>query len=328
MAHQTIIVLDFGSQFTQLIARRLRELSVYSEILPFDTPLEELRRRAPVGVILSGGPKSVSEAGAPHCDFGVFAAGMPVLGICYGMQLMTHALGGEVAAAPHREFGLATIDIAPDAPLLRIAAVEPARMGEPRRLRESGAGRIRRDRDERERACRGDGGGRPAALRAAVPSRGRAHRPRPRHPPALRFRRLRMHGRLDDVLVRGGGDGADTGTGRRRPGGLRTERRRRFLGRGDDRAPRDWQSADVHLRGQRRDAPGRSGADQDAVRAPEAAARVRRRLAALSGAAGRRHRPGAEAKNHRRGLHRRLRGGSQPSSDRSTTWRRARCIRT
>ena len=118
MAHQTIIVLDFGSQFTQLIARRLRELSVYSEILPFDTPLEELRKRAPVGVILSGGPKSVSEAGAPHCDFGVFSAGMPVLGICYGMQLMTHALGGEVAAAPHREFGLATIDIAPDAPLL------------------------------------------------------------------------------------------------------------------------------------------------------------------------------------------------------------------
>ena len=118
VAHQTIIVLDFGSQFTQLIARRLRELSVYSEILPFDTPLEELRKRAPVGVILSGGPKSVSEAGAPHCDFGVFSAGMPVLGICYGMQLMTHALGGEVAAAPHREFGLATIDIAPDAPLL------------------------------------------------------------------------------------------------------------------------------------------------------------------------------------------------------------------
>ena len=73
MAHQTIIVLDFGSQFTQLIARRLRELSVYSEILPFDTPLEELRRRVPVGVILSGGPKSVSEAGAPHCDFGVFS---------------------------------------------------------------------------------------------------------------------------------------------------------------------------------------------------------------------------------------------------------------
>jgi GMP synthase (glutamine-hydrolysing) len=117
VTHQTIVVLDFGSQFTQLIARRLRELSVYSEILPFDTPLAEVRERAPAGVILSGGPKSVGEPGAPRCDAGLFSAGMPVLGICYGMQLMTHALGGEVAAAPHREFGLATISTAPGAPL-------------------------------------------------------------------------------------------------------------------------------------------------------------------------------------------------------------------
>jgi GMP synthase (glutamine-hydrolysing) len=115
--HQTLVVLDFGSQFTQLIARRLRELSVYSEILPFDTPMAEIERRRPVGIVLSGGPKSVSEAGAPHCELGVYDAGVPVLGICYGMQLMTHALGGEVAPAPHREFGLATIDVQPDAPL-------------------------------------------------------------------------------------------------------------------------------------------------------------------------------------------------------------------
>jgi GMP synthase (glutamine-hydrolysing) len=115
--HQTIVVLDFGSQFTQLIARRLRELSVYSEILPFDTPLSEIMRRAPAGIVLSGGPKSVSETGAPHCEPGVYDAGVPVLGICYGMQLMTHALGGEVAPAPHREFGLATIDVHPGAPL-------------------------------------------------------------------------------------------------------------------------------------------------------------------------------------------------------------------
>ena len=117
MAHQTIVVLDFGSQFTQLIARRLRELSVYSEILPFDTPADEITRRKPVGIILSGGPKSVSETGAPHCEPEVFTTGVPILGICYGMQLMTAALGGEVAPAPHREFGLATIRIAPDAPL-------------------------------------------------------------------------------------------------------------------------------------------------------------------------------------------------------------------
>src|SRR6476619_2546165 len=118
VTHQTIVVLDFGSQFTQLIARRLRELSVYSEILPFNTPIAEIRARRPVGIVLSGGPRSVSEASAPRCDPGVFTAGVPVLGICYGMQLMTDVLGGEVAAAPHREFGHAMVTVAEQAPML------------------------------------------------------------------------------------------------------------------------------------------------------------------------------------------------------------------
>jgi GMP synthase (glutamine-hydrolysing) len=117
VTHQTIVVLDFGSQFTQLIARRLRELSIYSEILPFDTSPAEIARRRPVGIILSGGPKSVSEPGAPRCERAVLQSGVPVLGICYGMQLMTDLMGGEVAPAPHREFGLATIRIEPGAPL-------------------------------------------------------------------------------------------------------------------------------------------------------------------------------------------------------------------
>jgi GMP synthase (glutamine-hydrolysing) len=121
--HQTIAVLDFGSQFTQLIARRLRELSVYSEILPFNTPIDEIRARKPVGIVLSGGPRSVSESSAPRCDTAVFDAGVPVLGICYGMQLMTDMLGGEVAAAPHREYGHAMIQIQQDAPVL--ASVGP-----------------------------------------------------------------------------------------------------------------------------------------------------------------------------------------------------------
>ncbi len=104
-------MLDFGSQFTQLIARRLRELSVYSEILPFNTPLETLHARRPAGLILSGGPKSVDEADAPHCDPRVLELGVPTLGICYGMQLMTHLLGGAVASAPHREFGHAMVRV-------------------------------------------------------------------------------------------------------------------------------------------------------------------------------------------------------------------------
>jgi len=111
VAHQTIIVLDFGSQYTQLIARRLRELSIYSEVWPPDTPIDTIRARQPAGIILSGGPKSVSESGAPRCDPGVYAIGRPVLGICYGMQLMADALGGRVAPAPSREFGHATVTI-------------------------------------------------------------------------------------------------------------------------------------------------------------------------------------------------------------------------
>jgi len=111
VSHQTIIVLDFGSQYTQLIARRLRELSVYSEIWPPDAPAEKIRARRPIGIILSGGPKSVSDAGAPKCDAAVFDAGAPVLGICYGMQLMAHTLGGTVAPAAQREFGHATVTI-------------------------------------------------------------------------------------------------------------------------------------------------------------------------------------------------------------------------
>jgi GMP synthase (glutamine-hydrolysing) len=112
VSHQTILVLDFGSQYTQLIARRLRELSVYSEILPFSTPLDVLRARDPAGIILSGGPSSVSDSDAPRCDAGIFELGTPVLGICYGMQLMTALLGGEVRRSGHREFGHALIRVA------------------------------------------------------------------------------------------------------------------------------------------------------------------------------------------------------------------------
>ena len=112
MSHQTILVLDFGSQYTQLIARRLRELSVYSEIVPFNTPIAAIRAKDPVGVILSGGPSSVSDDGAPRCEPALFELGLPVLGICYGMQLMTDMLGGEVRRSGHREFGHALVKVA------------------------------------------------------------------------------------------------------------------------------------------------------------------------------------------------------------------------
>ena len=111
VTHQAILVLDFGSQYTQLIARRLRELSIYSEIVPFTISPEDIRDRGAAGVILSGGPASLSTTDAPRCDPAIFNCGVPVLGICYGMQAMTAALGGSVGHAPEREFGHAAVTV-------------------------------------------------------------------------------------------------------------------------------------------------------------------------------------------------------------------------
>ncbi|CAN5660133.1 glutamine-hydrolyzing GMP synthase [soil metagenome] len=107
----TVVVLDFGSQTAQLITRRVRELNVYSELLPFDTPWAELAQRSPRAVILSGGPASVYEEGAPRPDPLLWTAGVPMLGICYGLQLMAHELGGDVVPASTREYGPATVTI-------------------------------------------------------------------------------------------------------------------------------------------------------------------------------------------------------------------------
>ena len=109
MAHDWIAILDYGSQYTQLIARRVRELNVYCEMLRCDTPADELRRRGAKGIILSGGPASVYESGAPTCDPEIFQLGLPVLGICYGMQLMAQTLGGRVESGSTREFGYAEV---------------------------------------------------------------------------------------------------------------------------------------------------------------------------------------------------------------------------
>jgi GMP synthase (glutamine-hydrolysing) len=105
----TVAVLDFGSQFAQLIARRVRELNVYSELLPHDTPMAELERRNVKAVILSGGPSSVYDEGAPKADPALWSGRIPVLGICYGLQLMALELGGEVVASTRREYGPATL---------------------------------------------------------------------------------------------------------------------------------------------------------------------------------------------------------------------------
>ncbi len=106
--HQTVLVLDFGGQYNQLIARRVRECGVYCEVLPYSTPLAEIRGRAPIGIIFTGGPHSVYAPGAPQADPALFALGVPILGICYGCQLLAHSLGGQVTPAQEdsaREYG-------------------------------------------------------------------------------------------------------------------------------------------------------------------------------------------------------------------------------
>ena len=107
-----ILIIDFGSQYNQLIARRVREHQVYCQIEPPDIAIEKVRALKPAGVILSGGPASIYEKHAPRVDKGIFSLGVPVLGICYGLQFMVDALGGEVIPSQKREYGLAELKVA------------------------------------------------------------------------------------------------------------------------------------------------------------------------------------------------------------------------
>jgi GMP synthase (glutamine-hydrolysing) len=119
MEKQSIVILDFGSQYTQLIARRIREQNVFSVVLPCTASLDEIRGYQPIGLVLSGGPCSVYDADAPPADPEILKLGKPVLGICYGLQYITHALGGRVRPASKREYGHANIELTEASPLFR-----------------------------------------------------------------------------------------------------------------------------------------------------------------------------------------------------------------
>lgn len=109
--NELILILDFGGQYNQLIARRVRECNVYSEVVPFDISIEKIKEKNPKGIIFTGGPASVYGDDSPKCAEGIFELGIPVLGICYGMQLMTHTLGGKVSRADKREYGATEVTI-------------------------------------------------------------------------------------------------------------------------------------------------------------------------------------------------------------------------
>ena len=111
MKNGSIVILDFGSQYNQLIARRVREMGVYAEVVPFHEDIDKILERKPKGIILSGGPASVYAKGAPTLDKRIFDANIPILGLCYGMQLITHLHGGEVERADKQEFGKASLKL-------------------------------------------------------------------------------------------------------------------------------------------------------------------------------------------------------------------------
>jgi GMP synthase (glutamine-hydrolysing) len=123
MKNDTIVVLDFGSQYTQLIARRVRELSIYSEIHPYNYPIEKLKSLNPKGIILSGSPSSIYDSKPPICTDEIFRLGIPVLGICFGMQVISHYFGGKVEgsrkSSAHREYGFAELQLKKSSPFLK-----------------------------------------------------------------------------------------------------------------------------------------------------------------------------------------------------------------
>src|SRR5438552_8955503 len=119
VAASAIVILDFGSQYTQLIARRIREQNVFSVVLPCTASLDEINASAPAGIILSGGPCSVYDADAPPADKRVLSLGLPVLGVCYGLHFMTHNLGGKMRPAQKREYGHAEVEILDGSPLFK-----------------------------------------------------------------------------------------------------------------------------------------------------------------------------------------------------------------
>ncbi len=231
-----VLVVDFGAQYAQLIARRVREAHVYSEIVPATITADEVAARAPGAIILSGGPKSVYEAPAPTLDPGVYALGVPVLGICYGAQLMAQQLGGRVARTGASEYGRTELHPA-GASALMDGWRETAVLDEPRRRDRRRPRGLRGHRDDRRLRGR-DGGPRAPPLRDPVPPRGRPHRARPgaaRHLLApLRATRADVDQHLDH---RGPGR-RDPRAGRRRARAVRAVGRRRLGRRRGARAPR------------------------------------------------------------------------------------------
>ena len=317
----TVVVLDFGSQFAQLIARRVRELNVYSELLPHDTPWSEIERRGPRAIILSGGPNSVYDDDAPRPDPAIWSGAIPVLGICYGAQLMAHELGGDVLPAPTREYGPATVrSPAATASSRGLDRDQPVWMSHGDSITRLPEGFTRPPRPTRRRS--------PVSSTPARNLYGIQFHPEVVHTPRGRDvlrnfvrrdrRRRRRPGRRPTSSTRPSPRSATASTRHAardrlgRPRHLRAVGRRRLGRRGGARPSRRRRPADLHLRRPRPDAQEGIGAAASHLRArPRDEPRHGRRPRAVPAPARRRRGPRAEAADHRRRVHPRLRGGGR-----------------
>ncbi len=333
-----VLILDFGAQYTQLIARRVREHGVFCEILPWDVTNDDVRKWKPKGIILSGGPESVTDKEPPRAPQVVFELGVPVLGICYGMQTMAQQLGGRV-----RDSAITASSATPKSP-----SIAPNKLFDGLFDRQDADGRGVLDvwmshgdkvetlppgftavAQQRQRAARRHGRRIAALLRRAVPSRSHAHAAGQAAARALRARDLRLraaverrqhHRRRHRARARAGGQGQ----GAARPLG-----RRGFLGRRRAAAQGHRRPADLRVRRPRPHAPQRRRpGHEDLRRQPRRESHPRRCRSALPRRAARRNRSREEAQDHRRPVREGVRRGSARSSRTSTGSRRALSTRT
>ena len=199
---EQIVILDFGSQYTQVIARRVRECNVYSVILRYDTPAREIARLNPKGLILSGGPSSVYAKNAPLPDRAIFKLGIPVLGICYGVQLLAQYLGGKVEPGQKREYGKGTLRVKDRAlPAVRQLAGDAAGLEFARGQADEAAGWVQSSRRHGELRLRRHREPRRQDVRLAISPGSRPHAARARDPGQLRPPRLRLRQELDDAQL-------------------------------------------------------------------------------------------------------------------------------
>ena len=303
----TVLVVDFGAQYAQLIARRVRECHVYSEIVPSTMPAQDMLARHPKAIILSGGPSSVYADGAPPAPPGLLDAGIPILGICYGFQLLVAGLGGTVERTGLAEYGATTLESASASRLLSgTPATQQVWMSHGDTCTAAPPGFAVTARTAGHAGGRGGEPG-PRPVRRAVPSGGGAHRVR--HPgPGPLPGAGRVPPVLDDAEHRRGPGCSDPRAGRRQPRDLRAVRRGGLRGRRGPRAARHRRPPDLRVRRSRAAAQGRGGAGGAGFRGRHRRpAQGRHRGRRVLDRAGRGDRPRAEAEGHRPGVHPRLR---------------------